>query len=119
MLAVYGVDVLDPSVTLRRIWVLGRRLPAGSWPEEHSPMSWSVEAHLLASVLDALAALTFITIKAAGGKPTKPTAFPRPKPKRTPPPEAPRKTWAPGFPSSASSRRKSRCGATWHQWPGF
>lgn len=95
MLATYGIDVLDPSVTLRRIWSLGRRLPAGSWPNEHSPMSWSIEAHLLASVVDALGALTFVTIKANGGKPPQPKALPRPKAVRTPSrPDAPRKSWS-------------------------
>lgn len=82
MLAAYRVDVLDPTVTLRRIWVLARRLPAGSWPDQHSALSWSVEAHLLAGVLDALAALTFVTIKAYGGKPPKPKPFPRPRGRR-------------------------------------
>jgi hypothetical protein len=79
MLAVYGVDVLDPRVTLRRLSSLVHRLPAGSWPDEKAAMSWSVEAHLLAGVMDSLAALTFVTVKAYGGKPPKPKPFPRPR----------------------------------------
>jgi hypothetical protein len=85
MLAHYGVDVLDPDVSLRRVWVLARRLPAGAWPDPGSAMNWSTETHLLAHVLDALAALTYITIKAAGGKPAKPKPFPRPAAPRRPP----------------------------------
>jgi hypothetical protein len=83
MLAHYGVDVLDPRVTLRRVKVLAERLPAGSWPDPDSAMSWSTETHMLAQLYDAVAALTYITIRAAGGKPAKPKPFPRPKGPRT------------------------------------
>ena len=50
MQAAYGVD--PASLTLRRFWVLLRRLPPGRWPVQDHPASWSVEAHLLASVVD-------------------------------------------------------------------
>jgi hypothetical protein len=78
MLAHYGVDVLDRRTSLRRVSVLLRRLPPGAWPVETSPASWSIESHLLASVLDSLAWLTYITVKAAGGKAREPKPVPRP-----------------------------------------
>lgn len=78
MLAVFGVDVLDPRTSLRRIHVLMRRLPAGALPRVEAAAAWSVEAHLLAGVLDSLAALTYVTVKAHGGKPTRPKPVPRP-----------------------------------------
>lgn len=82
MLAAYGIDILEPRVTLRRIWTLARRLPPGAWPDHRDPMHWTIEAHLLASVLDALAGLTYVTVKAAGGKPSRPKPWPRPKRRR-------------------------------------
>ncbi len=93
MLGHYGVDTLSPGVSVRRVWVLLRRLPPGSWPNERSPMSWSLESHLLASVIDSLAVLTAITIRAAGGRP--PTVKPVPRPKAAPlAPTGPRTSWS-------------------------
>ena len=76
MLAHYRVDVLDRRTSLRRLYVLLRRLPPGAWPDQDSPLSWSVESHLIASVFDALAMLTYVTIRAAGGKAREPQPIP-------------------------------------------
>jgi hypothetical protein len=78
MLATFGVDVLDPRVTLRRVWSLAQRLPPGSWPDQSKPMAWSVEAQLLGGLIDAVTWLTFVTVKAAGGQASKPKPFRRP-----------------------------------------
>ena len=67
MMAVYGVNVLDPSVSLRRIHVLARRLPIGSMPLNELA-SWSTETHLLARLNDAIDLLTFVVLKLAGSK---------------------------------------------------
>ena len=85
MLAHYGVDVLDPRTSLRRVWVLLQRLPPGTWPQADSPLSWSNEAHLLAALIDQVAALTWVSIRAAGGKAPQPKPVPRPTPRRRPP----------------------------------
>jgi hypothetical protein len=91
MLAHYGIDTLSRKVTLRRIWVLLRRLPAGSWSDPESELSWSMESHLLASILDSLSALVYVTLKANGAKNAKqPRPVPRPKPKPRPPVAIPR-----------------------------
>jgi hypothetical protein len=76
MLAAYGVDVLDPRTTARRIRVLADRMPP------HARMGgdqWSTESYLLAALVDHVANLTFITLKANGAKSaTKPKPVPRP-----------------------------------------
>jgi hypothetical protein len=76
MLEVYGVDVLDPAVSTRRVAVLLERLPPyARRPGEH----WSTEAELLAVVADQLAQLTWVTLRAAGAKnATRPRPIPRP-----------------------------------------
>lgn len=83
MLAAYGVDVLDPGVTPRRIWVLAHRLPPWArLPGEE----WSTEAGLLALLVDHVANLTWITLRAAGAKSAaKPRPLPRPAPARADP----------------------------------
>lgn len=79
MLRVYGVDVLDPAVSLRRVHVLVSRLPPGSVPAAESDAAWSVEAHMLASVFDAVHNLIWITLKANGAKgAVQPKPIPRP-----------------------------------------
>ena len=78
MLAHYGIDVLRPTVSLRRLWTLLHRLPPGVWPQQESPMSWSTEAHLLAVVSDQLAGLTYVVRRALGGKGSRPKPMPRP-----------------------------------------
>lgn len=79
MLAHYHLDPLDRRITLRRLHVLVRRIPAGVWSNPETAESWSIEAHLLAATVDWLAALVYVTLKAAGVKnPSKPTTIPRP-----------------------------------------
>jgi hypothetical protein len=86
MLAAYGVDVLDPQVSTRRVHVLLERLPPWSrLPGEQ----WSVEAELLAALIDHVAQLTYVTLKAAGAKgATQPTAVRRPPRRLGPRPPA-------------------------------
>jgi len=81
MLEVYGVDVLDPAVSTRRVAVLLERLPPyARRPGEH----WSTEAELLALVADELAQLTWVTLRAHGAKgATRPRPIPRPGQMRT------------------------------------
>jgi len=77
MLAAYGVDVLDPSVSLRRIWVLLNRLPPAA---RRGGEQWSTEAELLAGLIDHVANLTWVTLKANGAKNvSRPKPLPRPK----------------------------------------
>jgi hypothetical protein len=76
-LCAFGVDVLDPRVSLRRVWVLGNRLPpwARAGGEE-----WSAETYMLALVADHLANLTYVTRAAAGDKSAaRPRPLPRPR----------------------------------------
>jgi hypothetical protein len=105
-MATYGIDVLDKRVTPRRIWTLLTHLPAGRWPESDHPMSWNVEAHLLANVLDQLAALTYVTARAYGATLPAPKPFPRPK--------APLVAQAPGRRSErATDDSQGRVKMTW------
>jgi hypothetical protein len=76
MLEVYGVDVLDPAVSTRRVAVLLERLPPYA---RRFGEPWSTEAELLALVSDQLAQLTWVTLRAAGAKnATRPRPLPRP-----------------------------------------
>ena len=77
-MAAYGVDVLDPGVSLRRIWVLANRLPPWArLPGE----DWSAETHMLATLVDHVANLTWVTVQAAGGTGAqRPRPIPRPSP---------------------------------------
>ena len=76
MLEVYGVDVLDPAVSTRRVAVLLERLPPyARRPGQH----WSTEAELLALLADQLAQLTWVTLRAHGAKgAARPRPLPRP-----------------------------------------
>src|SRR6516225_6543121 len=103
MLAAFGVDVLDPAVTVRRVWSLATRLPpqARAGGEE-----WSQESHLLALLCDHLAQLTYATLKIAGSTSvTEPRPIPRPahKPRAQPAARtaAPRQLVPPGTPSAS------------------
>lgn len=59
--------------------VLTSRLPPGSTPAVTDDAAWSVEAHLLAGVFDAVSALIWVTVQAHGGKGgKKPKPLPRP-----------------------------------------
>lgn len=60
LLARYGVDTLDPGVTMRRVWVLLQRCP-GAYLRD--PVEWDVQEHLTANVLDSLNALLYVTVK--------------------------------------------------------
>jgi hypothetical protein len=75
MLATYGVDVLDPAVSCRRVHVLLRRLPPAAREQDQV---WSSEASLLAVIADELAQLTYVTLRANGGRPSKPKPIKRP-----------------------------------------
>ncbi len=77
MLAAYGVDVLDLSVSTRRLWVLLERLPPSA--RRHGEQ-WSIESELLAGLIDHVAYLTWVTLKASGAKSVaRPKPVPRPK----------------------------------------
>ena len=78
MLSTYGVDVLDPAVSLRRVHVLAQRCPPGSLTMVESPAAWSTEAHLLARLNDAVDVLTWITLRINGSKARKPKPLARP-----------------------------------------
>jgi hypothetical protein len=71
-MAGYGVDILDPAVTPRRVAVLIRGLPPYA---RRAGQEWSTESELLALLVDRVADLTYITARAAGAK-----NFPRPRP---------------------------------------
>jgi len=94
MLCAYGVDVLDPGVSLRRVWVLGNRLPP--WARAGGE-DWSAETHMLALLADHLANLTYIVLRAAGDTSARqPKPLPRPGPGAARPAEArpgPRPGW--------------------------
>jgi hypothetical protein len=82
MFAAYGIDVLDPAVSLRRVWVLAERLP----PSARAPgEEWSQEAHLLALVCDHIAQLTYATMRIAGSQnASQPQPIPRPRARHRP-----------------------------------
>jgi hypothetical protein len=93
-LELYGVDLLDVwrgALTPRRALVLVEQLSNVPRSRYRAAVlddsAWHnygpLEGHL-ADLIDHVAALTFVTVKAAGGKPKKPTPYPRP-PKPTDP----------------------------------
>lgn len=70
-------------ISPRRMNVLIRRMPAGAWPDPQHPASWSTEAHLTASVIDAVNQLTWVTVAAnSKTKPKRPDPVHRPQPPR-------------------------------------
>ena len=76
---VYGLNSLAPGLSPRRLWVLLRGLPPGSFPNERHDAAWSTESHLLASLIDAVNWLTYVQVaKASKGKPKKPVPVARP-----------------------------------------
>lgn len=79
-LAVYGIDTLAPGLSPRRTLVLLRNMPSGaleSWTD--TPASWSMEAHLLASLIDSVNWLTWMTARVnSKHKPKEPKPVPRP-----------------------------------------
>ena len=102
-MAAYGVDTLDPAVTPRRVAVLVRRLPP--WARNPGDQ-WGTEAHLLANLIDQVAALTYITLKAAGAK-----NVARPRPVRRPPAGAAQQRTARSAPSAAARPQGSKAGS--------
>jgi hypothetical protein len=75
-MAAYGVDVLDPRVTPRRLAVLVDRLPP--WARRGGE-AWSTEAELLAMLVDRVAELTWVTARLGGAKSARqPRPIPRP-----------------------------------------
>jgi hypothetical protein len=97
MLQVYGVDVLDPRTSTRRVGVLLDRLP----PEARRfGMNWSTEAELIAALVDGMNGLIWVTMRAHGAK-NAPKPKPLPRPDRAVPAATPRSgttsspgTWA-------------------------
>ena len=70
----YGVDVLDPAVSTRRVWGALQHLPPGAL---RGGEAWSTESELLAVLIDHVAALTWVTMRAHGAKSAKrPTPVP-------------------------------------------
>ena len=89
MTAAYGVNVADPALTARRLWSLLHHLPPGS---RRAGEQWSTESHMLAALIDYVAYLTWVTLRAHGAKSApRPRELPRP-PRRgvaaAPPPVA-------------------------------
>jgi hypothetical protein len=76
MQAAYGLDVLDPDVPPRRVWVLSQRLPP--WARRPGE-DWSVESELLALIVDSIADLTWLVSRLGGStNATRPRPLPRP-----------------------------------------
>ena len=76
MLGAYGVDVLDPAVSTRRVAVLVDRLPPHA---REGGELWSTEADLLALLVDHVAMLTWVTLRAHGARNVaRPRPLPRP-----------------------------------------
>jgi hypothetical protein len=76
-MAAYGIDVLDPAVTPRRIAVLMSHLPPSA---RGGGEVWSTEAELIAVLIDHVATLTWVTLRAAGAKGVaRPKPIPRPR----------------------------------------
>ena len=96
----YGLDLVDVfrgTLTLRKVSVLVAGLPSDSLtmsamapalanlPEpDGTPRQWSTEAHLLASVVDAVTQLTVAYVGAHSKSTPKWEPMPRPTPKRAP-----------------------------------
>lgn len=74
MRAHYGIDTLKPGISLRRMWVFMQRLPSSLFPAAPGAAPWSLEATLLAGVLDALNRLTWVEVAKAIKNPPKPPA---------------------------------------------
>jgi hypothetical protein len=75
MLAAYGIDVRDPSVTTRRVHVLLSRLPPRG---RELGQPWTPEAELLAGLIDHIAYLTYVVLRLGGSTPERPKPVWRP-----------------------------------------
>lgn len=82
MLAGFGVDVLDPAVSLRRIHVLLDRLPPAV---RRDGQYWSTEAKLTACLIDAVQALHWSVLQFMGAKGQHGGDLPKLKPFEQPP----------------------------------
>ena len=96
----FGVDVLDPQVSTRRVRDLLRRLPPSALKGGEL---WSTEADLLALLVDQVALLTWVTLRANGAK-----RAPRPRPI-----PRPGSRWAQQPPAPAQDGQEGRRAGTW------
>ena len=96
----FGVDVLDPQVSTRRVSDLLRRLPPSALKGGEL---WSTEADLLAVLVDQVAILTWVTLRANGAK-----RAPRPRPL-----PRPGSRWAQQAPGPAQDEATGRRAGTW------
>lgn len=79
MMACYGVDVLAPGLSMRRLWVLLKRLPPYARIGADDTQRWSQESYLLAAVIDAVQNLTYVTTQVwSKSKVKPPKPIPRP-----------------------------------------
>jgi hypothetical protein len=95
MLQVYGVDVLAPGLSARRLAVLVNNLPPQA---RRFGEPWSTEADLLALVSDQLRELTWATLRIGGAK-----GLPRPRPLPRPGQQRPGPSRAPAQPGPAKA----------------
>jgi hypothetical protein len=96
----FGVDVLDPQVSTRRVGDLLRRLPPSALKAGEL---WSTEADLLAVLIDQVAILTWVMLRAFGAKNAR---RPRPLPR-------PGSRWAQQAPGPAQDGATGRKAGTW------
>jgi hypothetical protein len=115
-MAGFGVDTLDPAVSTRRVAVLIDRLPPSA---RRGGQQWSTEAELLAVLVDHVAALTWVTMRAHGAK-----NVPRPRPIPRPPqpggaaPPRPQSPPAPSQPGAAKASSWAEAAAMLGGMPG-
>jgi hypothetical protein len=115
-MAGFGVDVLDPAVSTRRVAVLLDRLPPHA---RRAGQQWSTEAELLAVVADHLAALTWVTMRAHGAKNVpKPRPMPRPPQPGGAAPPAAQPTPGPSQPGAAKASSWADAAAMLGGMPG-
>lgn len=77
LLRVYGID--PHRATLRRVAVLVRRLPPGTWQKDQTAAAWSREAWVMADAVDAVNELTWLTAAIhSKSAPPRPKPYPRP-----------------------------------------
>lgn len=77
MLSTFGVDPLTAG--LPRVARLVKKLPPGAFPYSDTRAAWSMESHLLASLIEQVEWLAWLTAAVnSKKKPKKPKPFPRP-----------------------------------------
>ena len=115
-MAGFGVDVLDPAVSTRRVAVLLDRLPPHA---RRNGQQWSTEAELLAVLVDHLAALTWVTMRAHGAKNVaKPRPIPRPPQPGGAAPRPAQPTPGPAKPGAAKTSSWADAAAMLGEMPG-